>query len=110
MIVLRSVPFRFPNVAQHETQTLALCNDCTTECKLFIDWNCISLQLLHGVKVLRDWNIISGDLPLVCKVGLLRKEDFQGVVTYTIVSVNYICRDSADMQYMIMQKKSISLK
>ena len=69
----------------------------------------VSIQLLHGVKVLRHWNIISVDeswtlrhvfenladgtdgrdegdswtldtalrgLPLVCKVGLLRKGDF----------------------------------
>ena len=73
----------------------------------------ISLQLLHGIKVLRDWNIISVDeswtlrhvfenvadgtdgrdegdswtldtalrgLPLVCKVGLSRKGDFQRIL------------------------------
>ena len=73
----------------------------------------IYLQLLHGVKVLRDWTIISVDeswtlghmfenlvdgsdgrdegdswtldtalrgLPLVCKVGLSRKGDFQRIL------------------------------
>ena len=73
----------------------------------------INLHLLHGIKVLQDWNIISVDklwtlqhvleivadgtdgcdkgdswtldtalcgLPLVCKVGLSRKGDFQRIL------------------------------